>query len=116
MYHQRRMVSQALRLGLVTLAVLTLSACNGGEKQQFKPQLLPENQQELRPSVYRSEEFEPSLSFRVGVGWSTSPPEASDALFIVHGETTGIGFVNAQEVYKPTKLNIVEAPEDMVGW
>jgi hypothetical protein len=117
MYPQR-MVRQALRMGLVALAVLTLSAC-GGEKQQFKPQLLPEDQQELRPAVYRSEEFEPSLSFRVGAGWSTSPPEASDALFIVHGETTGIGFVNAQEVFKPTSTgtpNVVEAPEDMVGW
>jgi hypothetical protein len=120
MYPQS-MVRQALGQGLlVILVVLTLSACNGGEKQQqFKPQPLPEDQQELRPSVYGSEEFEPSLSFRVGAGWSTSPPEASDALFIVHGETTGIGFVNAQEVYKPTSTgtpNAVEAPEDMVGW
>ena len=47
MYPQRRMVRQALRLGLlVALAVLALSACNGGEKQpQFKLQLLPEEQQ-----------------------------------------------------------------------
>ena len=119
MYPQRRMVRRTLRLGLVALAVLALSACGGDKQQEFKPQPLPEDQQELRPSVYGSEEFEPSLSFRVGVGWSTSPPEASDALFIVHGETTGIGFVNAQEVYKPTKTgtpNAVEAPEDMVGW
>jgi len=30
-----------------------------------------------------------------------------------------IGFVNAQEVYKPTKTgtpNVVDAPEDMLGW
>ncbi len=30
-----------------------------------------------------------------------------------------LGFVNPQEVYKPTKTglpNVVEAPEDMVGW
>ena len=121
MYPQRTTVRQALGLGLVvTIVVLALSACNGGEKQQeFKPQLLPEDQQQLRPGVYRSEEFEPSLSFRVGVGWSTAPPEASDALFIVHGETKDIGFVNAQEVYKPTRTgtgNVVDAPEDMVGW
>jgi len=114
------MVRQALGQGLlVILVVLALSACGGDKQQEFKPQPLPEDQQELRPSVYGSEEFEPSLSFRVGVGWSTSPPETSDALFIVHGETTGIGFVNAQEVFKPTKSgtpNAVEAPEDMVGW
>jgi hypothetical protein len=122
MYPQRRKVRQALRLGLVvTIVVLALSACNGGEKQQqeFKPQPLPEDQQELRPGVYRSEEFKPSLSFRVGEGWSTSPPERSDDLFIVHGETKGIGFVNAPEVYKPTRTgtgNVVDAPEDMVGW
>jgi hypothetical protein len=112
------MVRQALGQGLLMiLVVLAMSACGGGEKQQqFKPQPLPEDQQELRPGVYGSEEFKPSLSFRVGVGWSTSPPEASDALFIVHGEKRAIGFVNAQEVFKPTKLNIVDAPEDMVGW
>jgi hypothetical protein len=115
------MVRQALGQGLLMiLVVLAMSACGGGEKQQqFKPQPLPEDQQELRPGVYGSEEFKPSLSFRVGVGWSTAPPEASDALFIRHGETKEIGFVNAPEVYKPTRTgtgNVVDAPEDMVGW
>jgi hypothetical protein len=118
---RRRMVRQALRLGLVvTIVVLAMSACGGGEKQQeSRPRPLPEEQQELRPGVYRSEEFEPSLSFRVGKGWTNFPPEASDVLDIVQGETKGIGFVNPQEVYKPTKTgtpNVVEAPEDMVGW
>jgi hypothetical protein len=120
MYPQRRMVRHSLRLGLlVTLVVLALSAC-GGEKQQVsKPQPLPEEQQQLRTGVYRSEEFKPSLTFRVGEGWSNLPPEAIDTLFIVQGETRRIGFVGAWEVYKPTKtgaLNAVEAPEDMVGW
>jgi hypothetical protein len=120
MYPQRRIVSQALRLGLVvTLVVLALSACNGGEKQQFKPQLLPEEQQELRPGVYRSEEFKPSLSFRVGAGWSNLPPEASDALILTRGETVELGFMNVQQVYEPSRSGTptaVEAPEDMVGW
>jgi hypothetical protein len=65
------------------------------------------------------EEFKPSFSFRVGKGWSSTSLERSDGLFIVQGETTGIGFVNAQEVFKPTKTgtpNVVDAPEDMVGW
>jgi hypothetical protein len=121
MYPQR-MVSQALRLGLlVALVVLALSACGGEKQQELKPQPLPEEQQELRPGVYRSEEFKPSLSFRVGEGWSNSPPEASDALLLqlTRDETVGLGFVNAQEVYKPTKTGtpkVVEAPEDMVGW
>jgi hypothetical protein len=121
MYPQRRMVSQALRLGLlVTLVVLALNACDEGEKQQqFKPQLLPEDQQELRPAVYRSEEFEPSLSFRVGAGWSTSPPELPDSLLLTRGVRGGVGFANAQEVYEPTKTGlpiVVRAPEEMVGW
>jgi hypothetical protein len=119
MYPQS-MVRQALGLVLlVTIVVLAMSACGGEKQQQFKPQPLPEDQQELRPGVYGSEEFKPSLSFRVGVGWSTSPPEASDALLLTREETVGLGFVNAQEVYKPTKTgtpNVAEAPEDMVGW
>ncbi len=115
-----RMVSQTLGLVLlVTLVVLAVSACGGGQEEANKPRPLPEEEKALRPGQYRSEEFRPSLSFRVGEGWSNLPPEASDALFIVQGETRGIGFVNAQEVYKPTKTgtpNVVEAPEDMVGW
>jgi hypothetical protein len=119
MYSQRRTVGQALRLALlVTIIALALSAC-GGNEQVSKPQPLPEEEQQLRTGVYRSEEFKPSLTFRVGEGWSTLPPEAIDTLFIVQGETRRIGFVNAFEVYKPTKsgaLNVVEEPEDMVGW
>ena len=118
--YPKRIVRHALGLALsMTLAGLMLSACGGGQEQASKPRPLPEDEKALRPGVYRSEEFKPSLSFRVGKGWSTSPPERSDDLFIVHGETTGIGFVNAQEVYKPTKTgtpNVVDAPEDMVGW
>jgi hypothetical protein len=73
----------------------------------------------LQPGEYRSEEFEPSLSFKVGKGWSSDPIEASDSLFIRRGETMGLGFVKPQEVYKPTKdeaLQIVDAPKDLVGW
>ena len=117
--YPKRIVLQILGLALlVTLTGLAPSACGGGQ-EEVKTSPLPQGPKALRPGEYRPQGFEPSLSFRVGVGWSTSPPEASDALFIVHGETTGIGFVNAQEVFKPTKTgtpNVVEAPEDMVGW
>jgi hypothetical protein len=121
MYPQRRrMVSQALGLGLLAaLVVLALSACGGEKQQESKPRPLPEDPKALRPGEYRSEEFKPSLSFRVGKGWSSAPLEASDVLVIAQGETKVIGFVNAQEVYKPTKTgtpNVVDAPEDMVGW
>jgi hypothetical protein len=116
----RRMVRQTVRLGvLVTLVVLALSACGGGQEQADMPRPLPEDEKALRPGEYRSEEFKPPFSFRVGKGWSNAPPEASDSLFIRRGETMGIGFLKPQQVYKPTKgeaLQIVDAPKDLVGW
>ena len=119
MYPQRRMVRQALRLGLlVTLLVLVLSAC-GGDEKKAKARPLPEDPQALRPGVYRSEEFKPSLSLRVSKGWKNFPPEAFDVLALTRGERMALDFVNAQEIYKPTKTgtpNVVEAPKDMVGW
>lgn len=120
MHPQRKTVRRAFGLGLlVTLAVLVLGACGGGEKDA-KARPLPEDRKALQPGVYRSEEFEPSLSFRVGEGWEYEPIEASDELHIVreHG-TGGLGFVVSHEVYKPTKTgtpNVVEAPRDLVGW
>ncbi len=70
--HPQRMVRQALRFGLlVTLVILALSGCRGEERQQEpKPSPLPEDPQALRPDEYRSEELKPSLSFRVGEGWT----------------------------------------------
>src|SRR3712207_6236049 len=98
----RLLVGRVLSLGLLAaLVVLALSACAGGEKQQeSKPRPLPEDPKALRPGEYRSEEFKPSLSFRVGKGWSSAPLESSDNLAIAQGETKVIGFVNTQEVYK----------------
>ena len=102
----RLLVGRVLSLGLlVVLVVLVLSACGGGEKKA-KARPLPEDPKALRPGTYRSEEFKPSLSFHVGKGWSSSPlEEASDVLQITRGQgqTAGITFLNAQEVYKPTK-------------
>ena len=88
--------------------------------QARKPRPLPENPKALRPGEYRSEEFKPSLSFRVGKGWSSTPFEASDVLEITTREqTAGLRFLNIQEVYKPTRTdtpNVVEAPKDTDGW
>ena len=117
----RLLVDRVLSLGLlVVLVVLALSACGGGEKKA-KARPLPEDPKTLRPGTYRSEEFKPSLSFRVGKGWSSSPflEEASDALQITRGQTAGLGFANVQEVYKPTKTggaNLVDAPKNIDGW
>jgi hypothetical protein len=128
--YARRMVRQAIRLGLlVTLVVLALSACGGGgeaggqEDQANEPRPLPENNVTLRPGEYRSEEFEPSFSFRVGEGWENVAPELSDKLAISPGGEPGdplLIFRNLQKVYKPAKSMdtppAMEAPKDIVGW
>jgi hypothetical protein len=116
----RLLVGRVLSLGLlVVLVVLALSAC-GGDEKKAKARPLPEDPKALRPGTYRSEEFKPSLSFRVGKGWSSAPlEEASDFLWITRGQTAGMSFLNAQEVYKPTTTGsaiMVDAPKDMVGW
>src|ERR671918_1083227 len=98
----RLLVGRVLSLGLLVLiVVLALSAC-GADEKKAKARPLPEEPKALRPGTYRSEEFKPSLSFRVGKGWSSAPLEASDVLVIAQGETKVLGLVNAQEVYKPT--------------
>src|SRR5215213_11718376 len=115
----RLLVGRVLSLGLlVVLVVLALSAC-GGDEKKAKARPLPEEPKALRPGTYRSEEFKPSLSFRVGKGWSSTSLEASDFMQIARGQTAGLGFGNVQEVYKPTKtggLNVVDAPKNIDGW
>ena len=122
----------------MTLVVLALSACGGGggggdgsggdegqakAKEQAKSRPLPEYQ--LTPlssgTTYHSEEFQPSLSFRVGEGWSTSElKETPDKLGITPGGTSLLVFRNVQEVFKPSETGGLppteEAPKDMVGW
>ena len=111
---------QALRLGLLaTLVVLAVNACTGGQEQADRPRPLPEDPKALRPGEYRSEEFKPSLSFRVGKGWSSTPLEASDLLHVMRGETAGLGFAVPHQVYKPSRTgspDLVEVPKSLVGW
>jgi hypothetical protein len=112
------MVRRVSGLGLlVALVVLALGACEAEEwQQESKPRPLPEDPTLLYPDVYRSEEFKPSLSFRVVEGWSNVPLEAPDVLQIARGEKARLTFTSVQLVYKPSTLEIVEAPKDMVGW
>jgi hypothetical protein len=119
---RRRTVRRVLGLGLlVTLVVLVASAC-GGSQKDARAHPLPKDEKALRPGEYRSEEFEPSLSFSVGEGWSSTPQEASDLLHITRGgeaELAGLGFMVTRRVYEPSETgmpNVVEAPKDLVGW
>ncbi len=119
MHPRRRTLRRAL--GLVMLAALVavaLAACGGIEKET-KPRPLPEYDKALQPGEYRSEEFEPSLSFRVGDGWTNVPPESSEFLALQRGEMGGVYFFRVKEVYEPARMgmpNVVEAPKDPKGW
>ena len=74
------------------LAVLVLSACGGVEKEA-EVRHLPEEAKPLQPGEYRTEEFEPSLSFRVGKGWKNAPPESSEFLDLQRGALGDILFL-----------------------
>jgi hypothetical protein len=118
---RRRLLSAApmvvAALVVVGLA-LALGACSaGGSKEQAKARTLPPVETTLRPGEYRSEEFEPSVSFRVGEGWSNGVEELPDYIQLrQQGEIGSIQFANVKEVFKPGTTNVVEAPEDLVGW
>jgi len=114
----------ALRLGAVLafLCALAAVACGAPDEEEAKPRPLPDEPRELPPGAYRTEQFGPAFTFKVGEGWSNGPPETSDALLITRGHGVGgLGFANVREVYvyRPTKTSertVVEAPEDLVGW
>ena len=109
-----------LLLSATTMALLALTACSSGSSQEeVKARPLPEQHQDLRPGEYRTEEFKPSASFRVGKGWLTAPPEGSDVLQLEYGETAGLAFTNVQGFFKPTESGttlVLEPPEDLAGW
>ena len=116
MYHPTP-TGLALRMGmlLVMSILLLVPAC--GAPEEAKPRFLPEDTRKLGPGTYRSEEFEPSFSFKVGEGWTNLPPEMSDDLALVWGQTGFLRFFKAQEVSKPTeRYEVVDAPKDLVGW
>jgi hypothetical protein len=122
------MIRAMLVVAATAMSLVALTACGGGsaQEQSNKPRPLPEKETALRPGEYRTGEYEPSLSFRVGKGWTidTPSPEAPDVLHLGRGDEYGsLAFTNVQHVYKPgtqtqlgTDAQIVEAPKDMVGW
>jgi len=112
---------RALGLGVVlAFCVLPVGAC--GAPEVAKPRPLPDETRKLEPETYRTEEFEPAFSFRVGEGWSVEAPEAHDVLLITQGhEDGGLGFANLEgaRFFKPTNTGtpyMTDVPKDVVGW
>jgi hypothetical protein len=113
---------RALGLGVVlAFCALALGAC-GAPDEGAKPRPLPEEPRKLDPGTYRTEEFEPAFSFRVGEGWSTALPEAYDLLLITRADEGGaLGFTNLEgaRFFKPTNKGttyMTDVPKDVVGW
>src|SRR5215213_6984575 len=107
---------------LATLLLLALSACGGGSAQEAakaRPLPLYPTENALRPGEYHSVKFKPSLSFRVGKGWSITAFQLSEFIELGYEGGTGVNylaFANVKEVFKPGTLEVVDAPKDLVGW
>jgi len=124
--HHPALTSQALRLGLLVIIVLALSACGGGQEEvkaqqeTNMPRPLPQDLEPLRPGEYHSVTFKPSLSFVVSKGWANTEAQLPDSIEVGevehHEEIGWINFVNAKEVFKPGTRKVVDAPKDLVGW
>ncbi len=116
----RRRLRALLAMGvLVALSALALSACGSGgsAQEEAKARPLPLYEQALSPGEYHSVRFKPPLSFTVGKGWSNNEEQFSDFIQLAQqGEIGTIQFANVKKVYKPGTANVVEAPEDLVGW
>ncbi len=112
-------LKQVLLLQLLMVLVLMVLGCG---PHVSKPRPLPDERQELSSGVYRSEEFKPSFTFRVGEGWSNEPPEVYDALLLTRGhDAGGLGFANLKwaRFYKATKSGTpyaMDVPEDIAAW
>ena len=121
--HPQGMVRQILGLALlVTLIGLALSAC-GGDQEEAKARPLPEGPKALRPGEYRSVEFKPSLSFRVGEGWEVSELQQKPYFDILHEYQGGDYFVAISFNNPPPEVNdprhpnkLVSAPKAGVYW
>jgi hypothetical protein len=105
---------------VLTFVALAVGACGMPEEAKLRP--LPDETRKLGPGTYRTEQFEPAFSFRVGEGWSTAQPEAYDLLLITRADEGGpLGFTNLKgaHFFKPTRTGttyLTDVPKDVVGW
>jgi hypothetical protein len=88
---------------------------------------LPPRPTNLAPGTYMTEEFEPSVSFRVGKGWAMNNPEKKDHFSIYSRAFAGsdkepgavLTFVDVRTIFdakEPTEDNIHPAPKDLLAW
>jgi len=88
---------------------------------------LPPRPTNLAPGTYVAEEFEPSISFRVGKGWAMNNPEKKDHFSIYSRAFTEsdkepgavLTFVDVRTIFDakaPTEDNIHLAPKDLLAW
>jgi hypothetical protein len=101
----------------VVLAFCVLAVGSCGSPEEAKPRPLPDVTRKLDPGAYRTEEFEPAFTFRVGGGWTYLPLGSKpDDLALARGRT-GLRFFMAREVFEPgERYEVVRAPDDLVGW
>jgi hypothetical protein len=112
----------AFAVGVLVVTTFALAGCGGTSQEKAEARPLPKESKGLEPGEYRSEKFEPPVSFRVNKGWLAAG-ETSGALVIKRSNGAGIGFMKVQGVYKPvpeadkaSMPTLVKAPEDLVGW
>jgi hypothetical protein len=109
-------VRHALRLGAVLAFVaLAVGAC--GMPEEAKPRPMPDVTRKLDPGTYRTDDFEPAFSFRVGEGWTYLPLGSKPDDLALAREQNGLRFFKVREVFKPNeRYDVVEAPDDLVDW
>jgi hypothetical protein len=117
---RRRGVLVALALVLVSIGLIAAVALGQGVGPFAEPSTLPK-EGPLEPGKYRSDEFEPALSFRVGEGWVAPAPEVPDALGIAlagtlnQTEPLSLSFFGPNQVIDPkdpAETTVLAAPED----
>jgi serine/threonine protein kinase len=122
--YQGRGLLAALALVLVSLVIVAGGALNRGLGPFAEPSTLP-SEGRLESGTYRSDEFDPGLSFGVEEGWVAAAPEVPDALSIAltgtmeQQQPSMLGFYTAREVFDPKDPNqqtLLTAPEDVEGW
>jgi hypothetical protein len=88
---------------------------------------LPPTPTNLTPGRYATEEFEPSLSFRVGKGWAMNNPDKKDHFsiysraFAESDKESGavLTFVDVRTIFdakEPPEDNIHPAPKGLLAW